>query len=156
MHRIIDIFRFIIISLEAMWVGIIFVIYLYFNEYLQILGAQLIGNSNLWKTLYLLPIGFLMSSLKSTSGIRSPLDKNENKILYESNVYKKITDRVIYSLFQNIVCCIGMFAVWMFPAKLSEGAHGALFLIFVGISGISALTLILTEQKLKELLTLHT
>jgi hypothetical protein len=156
MNRTNDFIRFILISPEIVWAGLMLISYLYLSDYLLLLGEQFKSNSDLWKMLYALPFGFLVASFKATGNLRSPLDKEENKILYEWSMYTKITDRAIYSLILGIVCCSGVILIWVFSSKLSEELLGALYLSFTGISGISAFILILSAQTLKELLTKHT
>ncbi len=153
MNRVIDFFRFTLISPEIVWAGFILIGYLYFNEYFDFLGKQLKGNSDLWKILYALPFVFFISTVKSTGNLRSPLDKEENKALYEWPMYTKLTDRVIYSLVLGVICCIGIILTWVFSSKLSEAGLGAFYMAFLGVAGISAFILILAVQKLKEILT---
>jgi hypothetical protein len=155
MNRVIDFFRFALISPEIVWAGFILIGYLYSNEYLESLGKQLKENSDLWKILSALPFVFLMSTFKSTGNLRSPLDKEENKALYEWPMYTKLTDRAIYSLVLGIICCSGIVSTWVISSKLSEAALGAFYMALLGVTGISAFILILAVQKLKEILTKH-
>lgn len=156
MSRVIDFFRYVFISPEIVWAGVIVIGFIYFNEYLLLLGKQFKSNSDMWKTLYILPFGFLIASFKATGKIRAPLDKEGNKILYEWPLYQKLTDRAVFSLILGVFCCSGVILLWVFSYKLSEEVLGGLYLIFMGIPGISAFILILSEQKLKELLTKFT
>lgn len=155
MNRVVDFARYVFISPEAVWVGLVFIGYFYFGEHLMILGKQLKGNTDLWKALYVLPFGFLISSFKSTNTLRSPLGKEENKALYEWPLYSKITDRAIYSLILGICSCICMFILWVYSDQLVDKLLGTLYLAFSVVPGISAFILILSVQKIKELLTKH-
>ena len=156
MKRVLDILRIILISPELLWVLIIFVMYNFIGDSLSLLGNQFKTNSDIWKTLYILPFIFTGFAFKIAGRLRSPLQKEENKILYEWPQYHMITDRVLVSLFLCIISCIIVASIWVISDRINATLIAAVYLIFLGVSGISTLMMILSEHKLKEILTRNT
>lgn len=153
MKRLKDIARLIFISPEALWVVFVVFIYLLFSEWLAILGGQLTTNTDAWKALYALPVVFTGIALNYAGKIRAPLGKEENKALYEWPLYHMVVDRVVISVVLCIASCIGSISIWVFTKELSEARIAGLYIVFLGVSGISTIIMIFAEHKLKEILT---
>ncbi len=153
MTRILDFLRYSLISFEALWLALIFISIAFHSDFFSLLGKQLKEDSTLWKALYALPFVSTTASFKIVGKLRYPLNKEENKILYEWPEYQKIVDRGVYSIVLSIVCCLGIVVLWTLTKQSSTEILGGLYLAFTGVTAISAFNLYLSEQRLKEILT---
>lgn len=156
MMRAVDWLRLIFISPEFLWACVVLAIYIHFGDWVYLLGKRFESDSAIWKGLYGLPFVFTAVAFRVAGKVRAPMGKEENKKLYEWPGYHRIIDRVLFSLLLCLLCSVGTAILWVMSDKIDLPLLGALYLICLGVSGFSTLSLILSEHKIKEILTRYT
>lgn len=156
MKRFLDWILMTVVSPELLWVCAVFACYYFKCNWLSLFGEQLKSNTEIWKALYGLPFVLLGFTFKYTSKLLAPLEKVENKALYEWPGYTRIKDRAIFSILLCLLCCIGVIILWVVSKNIDDSLVSTLYMVSLGSSGIATLSLFFAEQKLKEILTVHT
>ena len=155
MKRLLDILRFTLISPESLVVFIVLALWFFDCRYLIMLAEQIVKNDEIWKYLPTLPFVFSAAIFKMSDKLRAPLENHSNRELYEWPGYKKLVDRVVVSLLISIVCCVLSLIIWFFSKHIPLITLGALYIVSVVVSGLSALLIYLANQILREILELH-
>lgn len=120
------------------------------------LGKSIRADSEIWKYLPALTLVLSGSAISTSFKVRAPLENFSNKPLYEWPLYQLLVDRVYISLFFAISSAIAALALWFLGAKLGDVQIAAIFLGSAAVSGTTALTMLLAQQKLRELIERHT
>lgn len=142
----------IFISPEAIFLLLSVMVIVYRPELLSDLGTKLKSDSNAWKYLPTLTLLFSGAALRLSSKLRAPLENSSNKVLYNWPLYHFLVDRVIVSIGLSILCGLIGLSLWVFGKDLSGEAVGEMFVISTGMSAITALTMLLAHQKIRELI----
>lgn len=152
MKQPINIIFALLISPEAV-VALIVLLWFYLDPAsLGHLGNQLKSDTEVWTYLPSLVFVFAGISFQFSFKIRAPLDGSSNKALYEWPLYPLIVARVMVGLF--FATCSGVLGLanWVFGHNLENATVGLNFLLAIGISATTALTMMLAHQKLRELI----
>lgn len=152
MKKPIDIIRLLFISPEVVFLLVILLVYQLKPEWLFLVGLPFKKNGEIWKFLPSLPILFTGVVIKVGGKIRAPLENSSNKLLYGWPLYSFLRNRVLVSIFICILCSIGALTIWLFIENLTPITVGAIYLLSVGISGLTALCIVLALPTLKEIL----
>lgn len=150
MNRFLNSLRAIFISFEFLLTISILLLYSLFPDAFTLIGNRLKSENELWKYLISLPLIFTAFAFKMSSKLRAPLENSSNKLLYSWGDYPRLTDIVHIGSGLCIVSCLGSTSIWVSADKISSSIFGCVFLITVGVSGISAYSMFLASQKLRE------
>lgn len=155
MKRAFDIARMTFISFELLWTMVVVTAGMFYPETVSAIGEQLSGNPDLWKALYTIPLGLTVYAFIASYRMRAPLNKQENRALYNWPGYQRLVDRVFLSMVLCVISSVGTLSIWIFQNEITSLLLGVLFLIFCGVPAIVVFLLIISEQRLKEILTKH-
>ncbi|EGR1117337.1 hypothetical protein D0B97_18275 [Vibrio cholerae] len=156
MNRIIDIFRFTIISPEFVVILLTAAITYGYPEVFVLIGGKLKSNAELWKFIPSLPVIFTGVTFQVAQKVHAPLENTSNKQLYEWSSFNKITDRIMASYLICILCCVASFTIWFFMSELSELMLGSILLSSILISGLTTFQIILAAQKIRQVIEQYT
>ncbi len=151
-----DILRMALISPELCFLLAVVLVYQLWPDVLSFAGQPFKEKGDVWKYLPTLPILFTGIVFKGGEKIRAPLDNAMNKILYEWPFYNFLRNRVLFSFFICIFCSISAISLWIFIDSLKPSIVGAIYISATGISGLTALCIILALPSLKEILCKYT
>ena len=151
MSRLLDWLRMLFISVEFVGGLAVLAGYLHFTDLFSEIGAILRSDKVLWLPLCGIPTGLTGWAIRECGKLRSPLDKEENRVLYGWPGYPKLRDRAVFSLSLSVLCTVGAVGVWLAGKKLDDGKLAGLYIAFVVISGITVLSLVLANQRIKEI-----
>lgn len=132
-------------------IGCLFGIY-YFEPKITAIGESIRKDPEVWKYLPVLPIAFSTAAISFSSKIRAPLENFSNKVLYEWQFYQLLVDRVYVSFFYAIFAAATAVALWFFGQALKDSIIGITYIYSVLSSGATALTMLMAQQKLRELI----
>ena len=121
-------------------------------DHIASLGEVIRSDPEVWKYLPALTFIFSGAAINSSFKLRAPLENFSNKVLYRWPAYQLLVDRVYIALFYGICSAGGSLALWVFGLKLEPVWVASVFLAATLMSGVTALTMILAQQKLRELL----
>lgn len=125
---------------------------LYLNPpWLGSIGLTITSNKEVWKFLPSLTLGLAAVAYTYSSKLRAPLNSS-NKILYDWGLYPLLVGRVMVSLAFSTLCGISALSLWIFGDDMQPALIAIVFLSATLISGITALTMMLAHQKLREML----
>jgi hypothetical protein len=124
----------------------------YFEYFFEWIGKSIRADAEVWKYLPALPLVFSTAAFNFSSKIRAPLENLSNKILYEWNFYQLLVDRVYVGFFYAIFAGFTAVSLWFFGQSLSYSKVGVIFIFSVISSGVTALTMLMAQQKLRELI----
>jgi hypothetical protein len=114
------------------------------------------ADDEVWKHLPTLTLLFSGLAFKFSSKLRAPLENQSNKALYEWPHYKLLKDRVLVSLiFASVSGIVGL-GLWVLGGPAEPKIVGVTFLAATVTAAITALTMLLAHQKLRELLETYT
>jgi len=150
--RIKNTFFALFISPEAVVAFLVLLWFLFNPTSLELFGSHLKYDTEVWKYLPSLVLIFAGTAFRFSFKIRAPLDSSFNRILYEWPLYPLLVARVMVGLF--FAACSGALglATWIFGQHLDDLTVGAMFILAVGVSATTALTMMLAYQKLRELI----
>lgn len=117
------------------------------------IGEAIRSDDEIWKYLPALTLIFAGAAINYSFKLRAPLESPSNKALYQWPLYQLLVDRVYISLFYGISSGAASIALWFSGRQLDPSYVTLVFLTATSISGITALTMLLALQKLKEILT---
>nr|WP_131515295.1 hypothetical protein [Pseudomonas chengduensis] len=120
------------------------------------LGNAIRSESEIWKYLPALTFIFAGAAINYSFKLRAPLENSSNKALYQWPLYHLLVDRVYIGLFYGISSAAASFILWIIGQQLSPHHVALVFLIATTVSGTTALTMLLAQQKLRELLDKYT
>ncbi|MFZ5525520.1 MAG: hypothetical protein ACOZE7_02585 [Pseudomonadota bacterium] len=120
------------------------------------LGEAIRTDGEVWKYLPGLTLIFSGAAINSSFKLRAPLESPSNKILYHWPGYQLLVDRVYIGLFYGIFSAAASFVLWIIGQKINPVLVASIFLAATLISGATALTMLLAQQKLRELLEANT
>lgn len=120
------------------------------------LGDAIRSDAEVWKYLPALTLLFSGAAITSSFKLRAPLESFSNKILYHWPGYQLLVDRVYIGLFYGISSAAASLALWIVGQKISPILTASVFLAATLISGATALSMLLAQQKLRELLEANT
>ena len=152
MSRVIDIFRFTLISFELLVFLLLLALNYHFPEFFYIVGNKLKGNDELWKFIPLLPVAFLGVTHQRAQKVSAPLEGTSNKQLYEWCSFHKVFDRIIASYFICILCCFMSFSIWFFAEELNQNHLVVLLLASIAISGLTAFQISLASMRIRQII----
>jgi hypothetical protein len=142
----------VFISPEAI-VALLVFLWFYLNPTsLELLGSHLKSDAEVWKYLPSLVLIFAGTAFRFSFKIRAPLDSSFNRILYEWPLYPLLVARVMVGIvFATLSGGLGL-VTWIFGQHLNDLVVGSMFILAAGVSATTALTMMLSYQKLRELL----
>ncbi len=120
------------------------------------LGDAIRSDAEVWKYLPALTLLFSGAAINSSFKLRAPLESFFNKILYHWPGYQLLVDRVYIGLFYGISSAAASLALWIVGQKINPILTASVFLAATLISGATALSMLLAQQKLRELLEANT
>lgn len=120
------------------------------------LGVAIRSDPEVWKYLPALTLIFSGAAINSSFKLRAPLESFSNKILYHWSGYQLLVDRVYVGLFYGVCSAAASLALWIVGKKINPILTASIFLAATLISGVTALTMLLAQQKLRELLEANT
>ncbi|ASG09141.1 hypothetical protein CEQ50_16540 [Vibrio anguillarum] len=156
MNRVLDIFRFTIISPEFVVILLTVAMTYSYPEVFLLIGGKLKGNAELWKFIPSLPVIFTGVTFKVAQKVHAPLENTSNKQLYEWSSFNKVSDRIMASYLICILCCAASFTIWFFMSELSELMLGSILLSSILISGLTTFQIILAAQKIRQIIEQYT
>lgn len=150
MKRLKNVFFAVIISPE--FVILLLLVYSVINypEMVTEFGNKLRSDADVWKYMPTLILMFSGAAFTFSSKIRAPLEGSSNKLLYEWPLYQLLVDRVIVSLALSSICGATGLLLWFVGQSFSSLVIGSLFIGTASISAVTALTMLLAHQKLRE------
>lgn len=155
MIRVRNFFAALFISPEFVFCLALLAGFMYFPELFEALGLKMKADDEVWKYLPTLTLLFSGLGFKYSSKLRAPLENKSNKALYEWPLYPLIVDRVIVSLLFSVLCGIIGIGLWVVGGSVQPKMVGLVFLAATATAAITALTMLLAHQKLRELLETH-
>lgn len=120
------------------------------------LGDAIRSDAEVWKYLPVLTLVFSGAVINASFKLRAPLESFSNKILYHWSAYHLLVDRVYIGLFYGICSAAASLALWIVGQKIGPILVASIFLAATLISGVTALSMLLAQQKLRELLEANT
>ncbi|MER0043606.1 hypothetical protein [Pseudomonas sp. MGal98] len=117
------------------------------------IGEAIRSDEDVWKYLPALTLIFAGATINYSFKLRAPLEAPTNKVLYHWPLYQILVDRVYISLFYGVCSGIASITLWFLGRQLEAHHVAFIFLTATLISGLTALTMLLAIQKLKEILT---
>ncbi len=151
--RLHEILKIIIISYEALFSIIIFVIYSYCPKIFVEIGNSLKNNNDILNLLIYILCVSVGYSIKQASQILTPM--SNNKILYEWKGYWKLKYRVIVSIVICAFCVLIYISTWVFISSISESQVGILFITSIIIPLIVDINLLCSKFKIRELMDMY-
>lgn len=145
----------LIVSPEALVIGLSIVFLLWSPDLLSLLGKKLEADSEIWKYLPTLTMALSVYSFNLSSKLRAPLQDDANKALYEWPMYPYLVDRIYISMAYSVGAAVGSLVLWVFGKELSANIVGLVFIAATAVASATALTMLLAKQKLTEILVLH-
>jgi hypothetical protein len=119
------------------------------------LGKAIRSDVEVWKYLPTLTLAFSIAAINFSSKLRAPLENSSNKPLYQWPLYDFLVDRVYVGIFFSVLAGAASLSLWILGSYLSESTVAAIFLVSTLASGATALTMMLAQQKLRELIDKH-
>lgn len=156
MKRLKNFFLALIVSPEIIIVLLVGLWFYRAPDSLGEIGEKLKSDPEVWKYLPSLILVFSGAAFHFSSKIRAPLEGASNRLLYEWPLYQLLVDRVIIGLFFSVCSSLVGFGLWFCGRTLPNQTVGGLFLLAAGVSGITAFTMMLSYQKIRELLGRYT
>ena len=145
----------IVTAPELLVLLIVYAALLYYPQPFVFVGEKLVSDSESWKYIIVLPTALFTWSVKLFSDLRSPSDKQENKLLYDWPLYKVLVARLYLALlFSGLAAATAIF-LWLLGKQLEHHTIGALFIGATAVSLVVSATLTFARARLKELLTQH-
>lgn len=123
-----------------------------FPRHAAAFGETIRSDAEVWKYLPGLTFIFVGFIIKSSFTLRAPLESSSNKVLYCWPGYQFLVDRVYVGLFYGIASTIASLALWFFGKAFDPILVALIFLSATLVSGMTALTMLLAQQKLREIL----
>lgn len=140
---------------ELLFSLIVFAALLYFPQPFGFVGERLSSDSENWKYITVIPSGLFVWCVKIFSDMRSPSDKQENKLLYDWPHYTFLVARLYLALALSGFAAATSICLWLLGKDLGHRTIGALFVGAIGVSLIVAAILTFARSRLRELLTQH-
>ena len=155
MKRLRNFIAAIVISPELLVCLVLLGVFAYYPGLFESLGMKMRADDEVWKHLPALTILFSGLAFKFSSKLRAPLENQSNKVLYEWPHYRLLKDRVMVSLVFSSVSGIVGLGLWVLGRPAEPKIVGLVFLAATGTAAITALTMLLAHQTLRELLETH-
>lgn len=152
MRRVMNLAAALIVSPELIVVLVVVAFLLLTPAIMADLGVAIRADAEVWKYLPALTLIFSGSAIGSSFKIRAPLENFSNKALYQWPGYQLLVDRVYVGLFYGICSAGASLALWIVGQRLSPELAASIFLAATLVSAVTALTMVLAQQKLRELL----
>lgn len=141
-----------LVSPEVVVALAIFAFVSYAPEQAAILGNAIRSDAEVWKYLPAITLLFAGAAINSSFKLRAPLESFSNKPLYEWPLYPLLVDRVYVGLAYGIASAIASLFLWFLGGRISPSQIATVFLLATAVSGVTALTMLLAQQSLRELL----
>ena len=116
------------------------------------LGSLIRSDAEVWSYLPVLTFIFSGAAIRTSFKLRAPLESSYNRMLYQWPGYQLLVDRVYVGLFYGISSAGASLFLWMVGKKLEPLVVASIFLASTLMAGATALTMLLAQQKLRELL----
>ncbi|AYO08964.1 hypothetical protein D0784_05895 [Vibrio campbellii] len=152
MNRIVDIFRFTLISFEFLVFLLLLTLNYHYPEFFHLIGNKLKGNDELWNFIPLLPVAFLGVTHQRAQKVSAPLEGASNNQLYEWCSFHKVFDRILASYLICALCCIMSFSIWFFSEEINQNNLGLLLIISIAISGLTAFQISIASMKIRQVI----
>lgn len=152
MRKLVDIIRLIFISVEFLYVILLFALVYFIPSWFSLLGTQFHNNTDIWKYIPVIPVALAGFAVTYSWKILHPLENSSNRILYEWEYYWMLKYRVVASIIICAVCVVCSISIWLFSSKLTSKFLGVLFLASSGVSAIVIFNQLLAAFKIKEIL----
>jgi len=150
-----NIFLAIVTAPELLVSLIVLALLIYYPQPFVLVGEKLTSDSENWKYITAMPSALFVWCVKLFGDIRSPSDKQENKLLYDWPLYKLLVARLHLALVFSGLSAGTAISLWLLGKNLGHHTIGALFVGSVGVSLVVSATLTFARSHLKELLTKH-
>jgi len=150
--QLIDVLRGFFISLEVLFLFILFGLFYYKPDFFLFFGNVFNDNNN--NIIYLLTfIAVILSfSVKYSWKILFPIENGSNRLLREWEDYWQLKFRAILSIFWCFISLIAAVLLWFLNPYIERSLFGLLFIAAIGIPLIIISCQFLAAIKLKELL----
>jgi len=150
-----NLFLAIVTAPELLAPLVVLALLIYCPQPLTLIGEKLTSDAENWKYVTVIPSALFAWCVKLFSDIRSPSDKQENKLLYGWPHYKFLVARLYLALFFSGLSAATAISLWLLGKNFEHPTIGALFVGCVGVALIVSATLTFARSRLKELLTMH-
>lgn len=144
------------ISPELVLALIVLVISYFAPTYTEKLGIAIHSDTEIWKYLPALTLIFSGAAINSSFKLRAPLESFSNKRLYEWPLYQLLVDRVYIGISFGIISAAASLMLWILGENLEPTYIAVIFLTATLVSGTTALSMLLAQQRLRELVERHT
>jgi len=145
----------IVTAPELLFSLIVLAALLYYPQPFVFVGERLANDSESWKYITVIPSALFVWCVKIFSDMRSPSDKQENKLLYDWPYYKFLVARLYLTLVLSGFAAATSICLWLLGKNLEHRTIGALFVGAIGVSLVGAAILTFARSRLRELLTQH-
>lgn len=152
MSRLKNLILALIISPEIALTLAFFLFSSIWPNYAAILGGAIRADTEVWKYLPALTLVFSGAAINSSFKLRAPLENFSNKSLYQWPAYQLLVDRVYVGLFYGILASVAGIMLWILGGKLNNIHVAEIFLVATLTSGTTALSMLLAQQKLREIM----
>jgi|JI10StandDraft_1071094.scaffolds.fasta_scaffold277819_1 hypothetical protein len=150
-----NVFLGILTAPELLFSLIVIATLVYCPQPFAFVGEKLTSDPESWKYIIVLPSALFAWCVKLFSDLRSPSDKQENKLLYDWPLYKLFVARLYLALTFSGLAAATAICLWLLGKHLDHRTIGALFVGATGVSLVVAATLTFAHARLKELLIQH-
>lgn len=150
--KVIEPFRVILVSFEALFISFISAIYFYYPDVLVGIGNNFQTNNEIWKFIPSIPLVVCGFSVQYAWKILMPLGSSSNRILHEWPNYWKLKIRVLLSVLLCAACVLGAVCIWFFSNSLSTLNTGAIFTASIIVALTVAFNQFLAAFKVRELM----
>lgn len=150
-----NLFLAIVTAPELLVSLVVLALLIYYPQPFALIGEKLTSDSENWKYITVLPSALFAWCVKLFSDIRSPSDKQDNKLLYDWPLYKLLVARLYLALIFSGISAATAISLWLLGKNLEHSTIGALFVGSVAVALVVSATLTFARSRLKELLTMH-
>ena len=150
-----NLFLAIVTAPELLISLVVLALLIYYPQPFALIGEKLTSDSENWKYITVLPSALFAWCVKLFSDIRSPSDKQDNKLLYDWPLYKLLVARLYLALIFSGISAATAISLWLLGKNLGHSTIGALFVGSVAVALVVSATLTFARSRLKELLTMH-
>ncbi|XQA62840.1 hypothetical protein ACM9XD_05670 [Xanthomonas sacchari] len=155
MNRIKNILFAFLFSPEALIAVVVIAFSYFFSSQAIALGKAIRSDAEVWKYLPGLTLIFAGAAINSSIKIRAPLESSSNKVLYQWPMYQLLVDRVYVGIFYGVASAAISLFIWIIGKEISFIVTASLFLAATLISAVTSMTMLLAQQRIRELLELN-
>jgi hypothetical protein len=154
MKRLKDYCRFVLISVETLWVLLCISIFLTHPSWLEKIGVDLQKDDKSIEVVFALPAVILAFSFALAKSILFP-SKSLKKELKQWPDYQGLWDRVIFTMITLCISTLVGGILWVWRTTIPSDWLVSLTAICIGISGIGLISLALASLFIRRILDEH-